>query len=210
DRSLVAESLDSLSPGEGTALGDAVALSRQMGRKQRTSDGIVPPLAILVISDGARDGGRIAPQTASAEARKQGVPVYAILVGTDNGVLQERLTGGLVRYTRVPPSPQTLSQLAQVSRGELFTAPDDKRLAGGLDATLSQRAIDVTFIGTLGSPVNPGVSTSRAVVFVASYVGGTASSASFRPHVGCMPSSGGGSRVPTALGAILAGHPTVR
>ena len=96
DRSLVDESLDSLSPGEGTALGDAVALSLQMGRKQRTSDGIVPPLAILVISDGARDGGRIAPQTASAEARKQGVPVYAILVGTDNGVLQERLTGGLV------------------------------------------------------------------------------------------------------------------
>ncbi|TML21430.1 MAG: VWA domain-containing protein [Actinobacteria bacterium] len=129
DRSLVDESLDSLSPGEGTAIGDAVALSLQMGRKQRTSDGIVPPLAILVISDGARDGGRIAPQTASAEARKQGVPVYAILVGTDNGVLQERLTGGLVRYTRVPPSPQTLSQLAQVSRGELFTAPDDKRLA---------------------------------------------------------------------------------
>ena len=83
-------------------------------------------------------------------------------------------------------------------------------VVGGLDAELSQRAIDVTFIGTLGSPVNPGVSTSRAVVFVASYVGGTASSASFRPHVGCMPSSGGGSRVPTALGAILAGHPTVR
>ena len=32
-------------------------------------------------------------------------------------------------------------------------------VVGGLDAELSQRGIDVTFIGTLGSPVNPGVSS---------------------------------------------------
>jgi hypothetical protein len=44
-------------------------------------------------------------------------------------------------------------------------------VAGGLDARLSRRAIDVSFLGTLGSPVNPGISTSRAVVFVATYVG---------------------------------------
>ena len=40
-------------------------------------------------------------------------------------------------------------------------------VAGGLDARLSVRAIDVAFLGTLGSPVNPGISTSRSVVFLA-------------------------------------------
>jgi hypothetical protein len=83
-------------------------------------------------------------------------------------------------------------------------------IVGGLDAELSQRAIDVTFDGTLGSPVNPGVTTSRAAVFIGSYVGGTARAPSFRPHVGCMPTAGSGGRVPTAVGAARAGRPTTR
>jgi hypothetical protein len=83
-------------------------------------------------------------------------------------------------------------------------------IVGGLDAELTDRAIDITFIGELGSPVNPGITTSRAVVFVASHVGATPRRSSFRPHIGCMPSSGGG-RVPTAVQAVLKpGDPTVR
>lgn len=83
-------------------------------------------------------------------------------------------------------------------------------IVGGVDAELSDRGIDVSFIGNLGSPINPGITTSRSVVFVASYVGSTANVATFRPHIGCMPASGGG-RVPTAVGAVVKpGHPTVR
>ena len=128
NRALVEASLDSLQPGEGTAIGDAVALSLELGRKQRTRDGAVPPMAILMISDGARDGGRVAPQAAAAQAKKQGVPVYAVLLGTDNGVVKEKLTGGLVQYIRVPPSEATLRAITQASGGELFRAPDDPRL----------------------------------------------------------------------------------
>jgi hypothetical protein len=73
-------------------------------------------------------------------------------------------------------------------------------VVGGLDAELSVRAIDLSFLGRLGSPVNPGISTSRAVVFVGTYVGATARAASFRPHIGCMPATGGGGRVRTAAG----------
>lgn len=83
-------------------------------------------------------------------------------------------------------------------------------IVGGLDARLSQRAIDVSFLGMLGSPVNPGISTSRSVVFVASYVGGSAGAPSFKPFVGCMPATGAGSRVPTAASAFPPGRPTVR
>jgi hypothetical protein len=82
-------------------------------------------------------------------------------------------------------------------------------IVGGVDARLSDRGIDVHFLGTLGSPVNPGITTSRSVVFVASYVGATARAPSFRPFIGCMPSSGGG-RIPTAVGVVKPGDPTIR
>ena len=127
NRRLVESALDSLSPGEGTALGDAVALSLQIGREQeRPSER--PPRSILLISDGARDGGTIAPEKAAELARKQGVPVYSVLVGTGTGVVHETLPGGLRRIIRVPPSPKTLEQVSAATGGELFTAPD----AGGL------------------------------------------------------------------------------
>jgi hypothetical protein len=83
-------------------------------------------------------------------------------------------------------------------------------VAGGLDAELTERAIDVGFLGRLGSPINPGITTTRSVVFYASYVGATARAPSFRPRVGCMPSAGGGERVPTASNVFRPGAPTVR
>jgi hypothetical protein len=83
-------------------------------------------------------------------------------------------------------------------------------IVGGLDARLSERAIEVSFVGSLGSPVNPGITTSRSVVFVGSYVGGSARAPTFRPFVGCIPASGGGSRIPTSVSAFPPGQPTAR
>jgi hypothetical protein len=90
-------------------------------------------------------------------------------------------------------------------------------IVGGLDAELSDRAIDIAFLAKVGSPVNPGISTSRAAVFVASYTGRSARVATFRPHIGCIPTSGGGSgpvpfRTTTALAAASfpPGTPTTR
>jgi hypothetical protein len=76
-------------------------------------------------------------------------------------------------------------------------------IVGGLDARLSQRGIDVGFLGRLGSPVNPGISTRRSVVFVASYVGATARAPTFKPFAGCMPAAGGGIRIPTSAAAVF-------
>ena len=70
-------------------------------------------------------------------------------------------------------------------------------VVGGLDAELSDRAIDIDFLGKLGSPVNPGVTTANSALFRATYTGNAPKGPSFRPHLGCLPSSGGGSRVRT-------------
>ncbi len=85
-------------------------------------------------------------------------------------------------------------------------------VVGGLDAELSDRAVDLDFLGLLGSPVNPGVTTTRAVVFRGVYTGASARTPTFRPHIGCIPSAGGGSGpVPfRAPQAFPPGQPTVR
>jgi hypothetical protein len=71
-------------------------------------------------------------------------------------------------------------------------------VVAGLDAELSARGIDIGFIGALGSPVNPGITTKRDAVFVGRLVRGRPPAASFRPHIGCVPASGAGRRAPTA------------
>jgi Ca-activated chloride channel family protein len=128
DRGLVSQALDSLHPGEGTAIGDAVALSLRVGSAGERRGGTPPPRAIVVLAAGARAGGRIAPAAAAAQAKRQHVPVYAVLVGTPEGTVEESLTGGFRRIIRVPPSPETLRQLANVTGGTLFTAPSARAL----------------------------------------------------------------------------------
>ena len=128
DRALVTTSLDTLKPGEGTAIGDAVALSVRVGQPQ-AEGAQAPPRAIVLISDGAQDGGRIDPSEAAQQAKRLGIPVYTVLVGTADGVVEEELTGGYKRITRVPPNPETLEQVAKESGGEFFAAPDAEGLS---------------------------------------------------------------------------------
>jgi hypothetical protein len=85
-------------------------------------------------------------------------------------------------------------------------------ITGGLDAELSDRAIDLDFSGLLGSPVGPGTTTSRSILFRAVYTGASARNPSFRPHLGCIPVAGGGNGpVPyRRLQAFSPGQPTIR
>jgi len=55
--------------------------------------------------------------------------VYSVLVGTPNGVVEETLTGGLRRIIRVPPSPETLEQIATATGGAFFAAADPEELS---------------------------------------------------------------------------------
>jgi Ca-activated chloride channel family protein len=128
DRKLAESALEALKPGEGTAIGDAVALSTQVGRPRRASAGPLPPRSVLLISDGARDGGAVDPLEAARRAKQLKIPVYTVVVGTPSGVVEETLPGGLRQIIRVPPSPETLQQIAELSGGEFFTATDAEGL----------------------------------------------------------------------------------
>jgi Ca-activated chloride channel family protein len=145
DRTLVHTALADLVPGQGTAIGDAVELSLRTARKQRTSDGRIPPTAVLMISDGARVGGRTPPATAAQHAKSLHIPIYTVVLGTSNGVVHDTLTGGYQVDIRVPPSPETLRLIARVSGGQSFSAANDSRLRevyGRLGSLLGHKSED--------------------------------------------------------------------
>jgi hypothetical protein len=75
----------------------------------------------------------------------------------------------------------TYYQLACPGRGQVI---------GGLDADRAG-PLGITFLGTLGGPVGPGVTTGRAAIFVAET---TRPLSGFRPLLGCIPGGGGGGR----------------
>ena len=80
----------------------------------------------------------------------------------------------------------TWYQLACPGRGQVI---------GGLDADRAG-PLEISFLGLLGGPVGPGVTTARAAVFVART---TRALSGFRPLLGCIPGSGGGGRGRTVL-----------
>lgn len=128
NRDLLRQGLASLRPSDGTALGDALTLAVRLGQRLRTGDGAVPPESVLLISDGASNDGRTPIPAAIRTARAAHVPVSAILVGTPDGQVTATLTGGYKEIIKVPPSPQTLQQVARGTGGRVFTAASDARL----------------------------------------------------------------------------------
>lgn len=80
-------------------------------------------------------------------------------------------------------------------------------VVAGTDARVAVRDIDVTFRAETGSPIGPGVTTRRSVVFRAVRTSPGAGPSSFRPFIGCIPTRGGGGR---ALTSVSAGTPGLK
>lgn len=72
-------------------------------------------------------------------------------------------------------------------------------IVAGIDAQVTDRAVDVSIRGENGAPVSPGVTTGREVLFTAVYTGGGSRATAFRPFLGCIPTSGGGGRGETSV-----------
>jgi hypothetical protein len=91
-----------------------------------------------------------------------------------------------------------------------LTCPDG--VVGGLDARVANPWVSLSFSGHIGSPVNPGITTRRAVSFTGYSVGPPGRASSFIPFIGCIPAQGG-SRTPTGLARATPfrpGDPVVR
>jgi hypothetical protein len=65
-------------------------------------------------------------------------------------------------------------------------------VVGGLDAVVTSRDVRIEFVGRLGAPVQPGVTTTRYAMFRAVSLSGKVQV--FQPLLGCVPLQGGGGR----------------
>ncbi len=143
DREFVRSALGALRIGEATALGDALARAVDVARgtpqgETRPAGEEPAPAVILVLSDGALDGGRIGLGEAVRRARRAQVPVFTALIGTEAGVVEVPHVGGYVERIQVPPDPDALRRVAAETGGSFFQAPTEDDL-GPVYADLKSR-----------------------------------------------------------------------
>jgi hypothetical protein len=74
----------------------------------------------------------------------------------------------------------------------LLACPKGRGVVGGTDAQATSRDVRVGFDALLGSPVSPGVTTTRYALFDAISTAGKVQA--FQPLLGCIPTQGGGGR----------------
>ena len=143
DRDEVISALGALQADNGTALGDAIARSVDLGvttlgedRTKASND--ETPLIVLALSDGANTTGDFEPLEAAQKAADAGVPVYTVALGTAEGTVQGPDGYGGTRTIRVPPDPETLRAIAERTGGRFFEAADEQALRSVYDEIGSQ------------------------------------------------------------------------
>jgi len=127
DHALVRGAYAQLSTSGGTAIGDAILTSLRSLTTLRSTDGKRPPSAILLLSDGASNVGS-SPLAAARDAATDHIPIDTVALGTPNGTIAIK-RGSQTVTVGVPPSPQTLAQIASISGGRAFAAADTNRLS---------------------------------------------------------------------------------
>ena len=144
DRQRVQLALTALEVEGTTAMGDGLALGLDAARVP-VPDGLGGtrrlPAALVLLSDGASVRGAD-PIDVAQRAKKLGVRVYAVALGTPEGVLETTRPDGSVRREPVPPDTLTLREIARDTGGRYFNAPDARRLESifaGLGTRLSKR-----------------------------------------------------------------------
>ncbi len=134
DRATLVDAVERLGLGQGTAVGEAIFTALDQLRLETDANGVLPPSALVVLSDGETTVGRSEAEAAAA-ARRIGVPVYTIAFGTPAGTVyvQDRLVP-------VPVNQGSLRQVAEETGGAFFTAASERDLRSVLDTVGSQIA----------------------------------------------------------------------
>ncbi len=153
DRAAVKAALNQMTPSGGTATGDALAAAIQLLRPKLALGQKPAPAAIVLLSDGKSVKGRD-PLDVAREAKKAGVPIYTVALGTQSGTIRVKQRDGTFKTEPVPPDPATLKQIAQISGGSAFavSASDElgavyQKLGSQLGHKKEKREITVWFVG---------------------------------------------------------------
>jgi Ca-activated chloride channel family protein len=137
DRAAVRSALATLRAQNGTAMGDGLVNALEVLRSEDGAPAETPdeppaevppedPYAIVLLSDGANTAGTTEPLDAAQQASERGVPVFTIALGTEGGTITvPGARGSAPRTMAVPPDPETLRQIAELTGGLFFSAPSE-------------------------------------------------------------------------------------
>ena len=163
DHELVRESVDAIDSFlvfGGTAIGYALATAVELGRQvaeappgqeiafepdpEEATRALAAagaeedqgPVSILFLSDGAQTRGLLQPLEGAELAKRAGIPVYTIALGTPSGTITRGQGFGFGlgpgsdgdRRIPVPPDPDTLRQVAETTGGTFSEARDAEAL----------------------------------------------------------------------------------
>jgi Ca-activated chloride channel family protein len=107
DKEVIRTALRNAPVRDGTAVGDALIRALGASRPRNAVGEERPPTAILLLTDGASRSG-VPPLAAAQQARQEGVPVFTVALGSR--------------------PPLELQQIAEITGGQSFTAPDAEQL----------------------------------------------------------------------------------
>ncbi len=134
DRQAVRRLLENLSPrmaGDGTAMGDAIALGVKKLRQRPEGSRV-----LVLVADGENTTGIIPPLEAARLAAAEGVRIYAIGVGSEQEEVAIMENGHLVTRSDLGFDEEVMRTLARLTGGAYFRATDTdtlERIYGEID-----------------------------------------------------------------------------
>jgi len=132
DRQAARTTLDLITLGSGTAIGDAidrsVAAARPTQPGQSTPASSKTPATIVFLSDGEQTTGNRQPLAAAARAKQLHIPINTIALGTRDAVVDVPRANGVTEKVTVVPDTKTLQQIAKLTGGRYAAAPTAERL----------------------------------------------------------------------------------
>jgi len=137
EKPLVDAAIDALQPLGGTAMGDGIVEGITASQLNAEAVAATPaansgadgdesedsPVIMVLLSDGANTLGQTDPLDAAQQAQELGIPIFAIALGTQDGVAVITDNQGRQRAINVPPDEETLMEIAEMTDGKFFSAP---------------------------------------------------------------------------------------
>jgi Ca-activated chloride channel homolog len=181
DRAQVHNSVDTLnqwSAGGGTAIGDALVRAvevagdafgeRGLSARAARDEGEEQPVTILFLSDGRQNRGILLPEQGAAAAKRAGIPVFTVALGTDRPDAGSGQGGFAFGGFNRSPDRATLRTIAQTTGGEYFAARSPEALASayhdlGTRLGRAKRRTEVThlFVAAAGVALAAAAGLSR-------------------------------------------------
>lgn len=122
---------------DGTAIGEGLGTAVARLRSSQAESRV-----IILLTDGENNAGQLSPEYATALAKKLGVKIYTVQMGTGDEapypVEIDPFGRPIYRMVRSPVNPEVLRQIAKETGGEFFIAAQTEELRSSMDRILDQ------------------------------------------------------------------------